>query len=49
MTDGELDQRLRDSILSEEVDTSRVAAAVRKANPATTAPCSRLGRCGGRR
>jgi hypothetical protein len=29
MTDDELDQRLRDSILSEEVDTSRVAAAVR--------------------
>jgi hypothetical protein len=29
MTDGELDQRLRDSILSDEVDTSRVAAAVR--------------------
>jgi len=28
MTDDELDQRLRDSILSEEVDTSRVAAAV---------------------
>ncbi len=30
MTDGELDQRLRDSILSEEVDTSRLAAAVRR-------------------
>ena len=29
MTDDELDQRLRDSILSEEVDTSRVAGAVR--------------------
>lgn len=29
MTDDELDQRLRDSILSEEVDASRVAAAVR--------------------
>ncbi len=29
MTDGELDQRLRDSILSEEIDTSRMAAAVR--------------------
>lgn len=29
MTDDELDQRLRDSILSEEVDTSRLAAAVR--------------------
>jgi hypothetical protein len=29
MTDGELDRRLRDSILSEEVDTSFVAAAVR--------------------
>jgi hypothetical protein len=29
MTDDELDQRVRASILSEEVDTSRVAAAVR--------------------
>lgn len=29
MTDDELDQRLRASILAEEVDTSRVAAAVR--------------------
>jgi hypothetical protein len=29
MTDDELDQRLRESILSEEVDTSRVAGAVR--------------------
>jgi hypothetical protein len=29
MTDDELDQRLRDSILSEEMDTARVAAAVR--------------------
>lgn len=29
MTDDELDQRLRDRILSEEMDTSRVAAAVR--------------------
>ncbi len=29
MTDDELDQRLRDRILSEEIDTSRVAAAVR--------------------
>jgi hypothetical protein len=29
MTDDELDQRLRDSILSEEIDTSRVELAVR--------------------
>jgi hypothetical protein len=29
MTDDELDQRLRESILSEEIDTSRVATAVR--------------------
>jgi hypothetical protein len=29
MTDDELDQRLRESILSEEIDTSSVAAAVR--------------------
>jgi hypothetical protein len=29
MTDDELDQRLRESILSEEIDASRVAAAVR--------------------
>ena len=29
MTDDELDQRLRERLLSEEVDTSRVAAAVR--------------------
>jgi len=29
MTDDELDQRVRERLLSEEVDTSRIAAAVR--------------------
>jgi hypothetical protein len=36
MTDDELDQRVREGILSEQVDTSRVAAAVRNQIPART-------------